>query len=55
MQEKPELAASVRKKLGEIRQCWAELESTTQSKARQLFEDSEEECGQRIVRSAGGC
>ena len=38
MQEKPELAASVRKKLGEIRQCWAELESTTQAKARQLFE-----------------
>ncbi|XP_011839625.1 PREDICTED: spectrin beta chain, non-erythrocytic 4 [Mandrillus leucophaeus] len=40
MQEKPELAASVRKKLGEIRQCWAELESTTQAKARQLFEAS---------------
>ncbi|KAB1274791.1 Spectrin beta chain; non-erythrocytic 4, partial [Camelus dromedarius] len=40
MQEKPELAPSVRKKLGEIRQCWAELESTTQAKARQLFEAS---------------
>ncbi|XP_073741230.1 spectrin beta chain, non-erythrocytic 4 isoform X2 [Callorhinus ursinus] len=40
MQEKPELTASVRKKLGEIRQCWAELESTTQAKARQLFEAS---------------
>lgn len=40
IQEKPELAASVRKKLGEIRQCWAELESTTQAKARQLFEAS---------------
>ncbi|XP_028921012.1 spectrin beta chain, non-erythrocytic 4 isoform X2 [Ornithorhynchus anatinus] len=40
MQEKPELAGSVRKKLGEIRQCWAELESTTQAKARQLFEAS---------------
>uniref|UniRef100_A0A7N4PIH4 Spectrin beta chain n=1 Tax=Sarcophilus harrisii TaxID=9305 RepID=A0A7N4PIH4_SARHA len=41
MQEKPELASSVQKKLGEIRQCWAELESTTQAKARQLFEASQ--------------
>lgn len=38
IEEKPELAESVRKKLGEIRQCWAELESTTQAKARQLLE-----------------
>ncbi|XP_053123186.1 spectrin beta chain, non-erythrocytic 4 isoform X2 [Hemicordylus capensis] len=36
--EKPELAEIVRKKLGEIRQCWAELESTTQAKAQQLLE-----------------
>uniref|UniRef100_A0A803TIK9 Spectrin beta chain n=1 Tax=Anolis carolinensis TaxID=28377 RepID=A0A803TIK9_ANOCA len=38
IEEKPELAETVRKKLGEIRQCWAELESTTQAKARQLLE-----------------
>ncbi|MGH0114937.1 UNVERIFIED_CONTAM: hypothetical protein FKN15_065861 [Acipenser sinensis] len=38
IQEKPELGSIVRKKLGEIRQCWLELESTTQAKARQLFE-----------------
>lgn len=28
----------VRKKLEEIRECWQDLESTTQAKARQLFE-----------------
>ncbi|XP_062996569.1 spectrin beta chain, non-erythrocytic 4 [Elgaria multicarinata webbii] len=38
IEEKPELAETVRKKLVEIRQCWAELESTTQAKARQLLE-----------------
>ncbi|XP_067170580.1 spectrin beta chain, non-erythrocytic 4 [Apteryx mantelli] len=38
MQDKPELAGSVQKKLNEIRQCWLELESTTQARARQLFE-----------------
>ncbi|KAJ6663596.1 hypothetical protein lerEdw1_009675 [Lerista edwardsae] len=38
IEEKPELAESVRRKLGEIRQCWAELEATTQVKARQLLE-----------------
>uniref|UniRef100_A0A8B9QIN3 Spectrin beta chain n=1 Tax=Apteryx owenii TaxID=8824 RepID=A0A8B9QIN3_APTOW len=38
MQDKPELASSVQKKLNEIRQCWLELESTTQARARQLFE-----------------
>lgn len=38
IEEKPELAEAVKKKLGEIRQCWAELESTTQAKARQLLE-----------------
>uniref|UniRef100_A0ABM5ETH6 Spectrin beta chain n=1 Tax=Pogona vitticeps TaxID=103695 RepID=A0ABM5ETH6_9SAUR len=38
MEEKPELAETVRKKLEEIRECWAELESTTQAKARQLLE-----------------
>lgn len=38
MQEKPELSPVVRKKLEEIRDCWHDLESTTQAKARQLFE-----------------
>ncbi|KAJ7303854.1 hypothetical protein JRQ81_011362, partial [Phrynocephalus forsythii] len=38
MEEKPELAETVRKQLEEIRECWAELESTTQAKARQLLE-----------------
>lgn len=38
IQEKPELGPVVRSKLGEIRECWQELESTTQAKARQLFE-----------------
>lgn len=28
----------VRRKLEEIRECWQDLESTTQAKARQLFE-----------------
>ncbi|XP_066540513.1 spectrin beta chain, non-erythrocytic 4-like isoform X2 [Hoplias malabaricus] len=40
MQEKPELSAVVQMKLGEIRECWLDLESTTQAKARQLFEAS---------------
>ncbi|CAG12718.1 unnamed protein product, partial [Tetraodon nigroviridis] len=38
MQEKPELSPVVRRKLEEIRDCWQDLESTTQAKARQLFE-----------------
>ncbi|KAM6427580.1 spectrin beta chain, non-erythrocytic 4 isoform 1-T1 [Liasis olivaceus] len=38
IQEKPELAETVQKKLGEIRQCWAELELATQAKAQQLLE-----------------
>ncbi|KAJ8369313.1 hypothetical protein SKAU_G00093410 [Synaphobranchus kaupii] len=38
IQEKPELSSVVRQKLGEIRECWLDLESTTQAKARQLFE-----------------
>uniref|UniRef100_A0A665TU48 Spectrin, beta, non-erythrocytic 4b n=1 Tax=Echeneis naucrates TaxID=173247 RepID=A0A665TU48_ECHNA len=38
MQEKPELRPVVQKKLEEIRECWQDLESTTQAKARQLFE-----------------
>lgn len=38
MQEKPELSPIVRKKLEEIRDCWQDLESTTQARARQLFE-----------------
>ncbi|XP_035381529.1 spectrin beta chain, non-erythrocytic 4 isoform X2 [Electrophorus electricus] len=38
MQEKPELGAAVRQKLSEIRECWQDLESTTQAKARQLFQ-----------------
>ncbi|KAK9521270.1 hypothetical protein VZT92_021090 [Zoarces viviparus] len=38
IQEKPELSAVVRRKLEEIRECWQDLESTTQAKARQLFE-----------------
>uniref|UniRef100_A0A670ZRJ6 PH domain-containing protein n=1 Tax=Pseudonaja textilis TaxID=8673 RepID=A0A670ZRJ6_PSETE len=48
IQEKPELAETVRKKLGEIRQCWAELESATQVKARQLLEATQAD---RIVQS----
>ncbi|XP_035240586.1 spectrin beta chain, non-erythrocytic 4-like isoform X2 [Anguilla anguilla] len=38
IQEKPELSSVVRQKLGEIRECWMDLESTTQAKARQLFQ-----------------
>uniref|UniRef100_A0A7N8Y910 Spectrin beta chain n=1 Tax=Mastacembelus armatus TaxID=205130 RepID=A0A7N8Y910_9TELE len=38
IQEKPELSPVVRKKLEEIRECWQDLESTTQARARQLFE-----------------
>ncbi|XP_048121349.1 spectrin beta chain, non-erythrocytic 4-like isoform X3 [Alosa alosa] len=38
MEEKPELRDAVAQKLGEIRECWQDLESTTQAKARQLFE-----------------
>lgn len=38
IQEKPELSSLVKKKLEEIRECWQDLESTTQAKARQLFE-----------------
>ncbi|XP_053577742.1 spectrin beta chain, non-erythrocytic 4 [Bombina bombina] len=38
IQEKPELAGVVNKKLEEIRQCWVELESSTQAKAQQLFQ-----------------
>ncbi|XP_076845121.1 spectrin beta chain, non-erythrocytic 4 isoform X1 [Brachyhypopomus gauderio] len=38
MQEKPELGTAVRQKLSEIRECWKDLEITTQAKARQLFE-----------------
>ncbi|XP_026109972.1 spectrin beta chain, non-erythrocytic 4-like [Carassius auratus] len=38
MQEKPEMSTLVKKKLEEIRECWQDLESTTQAKARQLFE-----------------
>ncbi|CAH2314025.1 spectrin beta chain, non-erythrocytic 4 [Pelobates cultripes] len=37
IQEKPELAGVVKKKIEEIRQCWVELESSTQEKAQQLF------------------
>ncbi|XP_070805867.1 LOW QUALITY PROTEIN: spectrin beta chain, non-erythrocytic 4 [Pituophis catenifer annectens] len=48
IQEKPELAETVRKKLGEIRQCWAELESATQMKAQQLLEATQAD---RIVQS----
>uniref|UniRef100_W5NBC3 Spectrin beta chain n=1 Tax=Lepisosteus oculatus TaxID=7918 RepID=W5NBC3_LEPOC len=43
IQEKPELGAIVRRKLEEIRECWLELESTTQAKARQLFEANKAE------------
>lgn len=38
IQEKPELSSLVKKKVDEIRECWQDLESTTQAKARQLFE-----------------
>ncbi|XP_031429734.1 spectrin beta chain, non-erythrocytic 4 [Clupea harengus] len=38
IEEKPELREVVVQKLGEIRECWQDLESTTQAKARQLFE-----------------
>ncbi|XP_070620878.1 spectrin beta chain, non-erythrocytic 4 isoform X2 [Erythrolamprus reginae] len=48
IQEKPELAETVRKKLAEIRRCWAELESVTQVKAQQLLEATQAD---RIVQS----
>ncbi|XP_069765552.1 spectrin beta chain, non-erythrocytic 4-like isoform X2 [Narcine bancroftii] len=38
IKEKPELASVVRQKLEEIHECWTVLESTTQEKARHLFE-----------------
>uniref|UniRef100_A0A8C0JFQ5 Spectrin beta, non-erythrocytic 4 n=1 Tax=Chelonoidis abingdonii TaxID=106734 RepID=A0A8C0JFQ5_CHEAB len=43
MEEKPELAGSVKKQLEEIRQCWVELEGTAQARAQQLFEASKAE------------
>uniref|UniRef100_A0A452I3U4 Spectrin beta chain n=1 Tax=Gopherus agassizii TaxID=38772 RepID=A0A452I3U4_9SAUR len=43
MEEKPELAGSVKKQLEEIRQCWVELEGTSQARAQQLFEASKAE------------
>ncbi|XP_072315924.1 spectrin beta chain, non-erythrocytic 4 isoform X2 [Eucyclogobius newberryi] len=43
MQEKPELSAGVQRKLLEMRECWQELESTTQQRARQLFETNKAE------------
>ncbi|KAJ0063351.1 hypothetical protein NL108_000299, partial [Boleophthalmus pectinirostris] len=43
MQEKPELSAGVQRKLEEMRECWQELESTTQARARQLFEANKAE------------
>ncbi|XP_061916611.1 spectrin beta chain, non-erythrocytic 4-like isoform X5 [Entelurus aequoreus] len=38
IQEKPELGQMVQRKLEEIRECWQDLESTTQAKAQQLFQ-----------------
>ncbi|KAG8550836.1 hypothetical protein GDO81_019614 [Engystomops pustulosus] len=43
IQEKPELAGVVKKKIEEIRQCWLELESSTQAKAQQLFQTNKAE------------
>uniref|UniRef100_A0A3Q1I7J7 PH domain-containing protein n=1 Tax=Anabas testudineus TaxID=64144 RepID=A0A3Q1I7J7_ANATE len=43
IQEKPELRSVVQQKLEEIRECWADLESTTKAKARQLFENNKPE------------
>ncbi|KAG9472487.1 hypothetical protein GDO78_019184 [Eleutherodactylus coqui] len=43
IQEKPELASVVKKKIEEIRQCWLELESSTQAKAQQLFQTNKAE------------
>uniref|UniRef100_UPI00398E47AA spectrin beta chain, non-erythrocytic 1-like n=1 Tax=Pristiophorus japonicus TaxID=55135 RepID=UPI00398E47AA len=48
--EKPELAQVVRKKLEEIHDCWIVLESTTQDKARHLFDVSKAEL---LVQSYG--
>ncbi|XP_049582165.1 spectrin beta chain, non-erythrocytic 4 isoform X3 [Syngnathus scovelli] len=38
IQEKPELSPLVRQKLEQIRECWLDLENTTQAKAQQLFQ-----------------
>ncbi|KAJ8405792.1 hypothetical protein AAFF_G00312290 [Aldrovandia affinis] len=46
MLEKPELSSIVQQKLEEIRECWLDLESSTQAKAQQLFENSKAELGQ---------
>lgn len=43
IQEKPELRPVVQQKLGEIRECWSDLETTTKAKARQLFENNKPE------------
>uniref|UniRef100_A0A8C6T493 Spectrin beta chain n=1 Tax=Neogobius melanostomus TaxID=47308 RepID=A0A8C6T493_9GOBI len=43
IQEKPELSSVVQRKLEEMRECWLELESTTQARARQLFEANKAE------------
>lgn len=37
--EKPELSTTVQRKLIEIRDCWLDLENSTQAKALQLFEN----------------
>uniref|UniRef100_A0A8C3I874 Spectrin beta chain n=1 Tax=Chrysemys picta bellii TaxID=8478 RepID=A0A8C3I874_CHRPI len=43
LEEKPELAGSVKRQLEEIRQCWGELESTAQARAQHLLEASKAE------------
>ncbi|XP_043536626.1 spectrin beta chain, non-erythrocytic 4-like [Chiloscyllium plagiosum] len=50
IKEKPELALDVRKKLEEIHDCWTVLESTTQAKARHLFDANKAEL---LVQSYG--
>ncbi|XP_059497011.1 spectrin beta chain, non-erythrocytic 4-like [Stegostoma tigrinum] len=50
IKEKPELAPEVRKKLEEIHDCWIVLESTTQAKARHLFDANKAEL---LVQSYG--
>ncbi|CAM9307337.1 unnamed protein product [Lampetra planeri] len=53
IQEKPELSPVVRKKLEEIRDCWHDLESTTQAKARQLFEANKADLLVQSLRQLG--
>uniref|UniRef100_A0A8C3JVM1 Spectrin beta, non-erythrocytic 4 n=1 Tax=Calidris pygmaea TaxID=425635 RepID=A0A8C3JVM1_9CHAR len=48
LQAKPELSGAVRRQLEELRQCWVELETTSQARSRRLAEAA---AAERLARS----